>query len=406
MVGRVARWVGLVQLGWRRVHTRALRTAPRQTAFTISGIAIPVALLLVVTSLSLGLATGGTVASADVDYWIVPESGASSAVVGVEGPRFGQVHETAARLAARDGVRDATPVLVELLRLETPSGAEWVVTVGMIPGERPSTIAGVSTAGLTPGDPHYATGTYEGPLTNQVVLSSGASALLGATAGDGVRAIGSGTNRSLTVVNVSGPAPTGDFPVAVVHLAELQSLTGAAGGDTADQLLVRTSDPSVRPALEGVYPRSTVVTRGGLGIGQAAGSALAVAVAAAALAVALVVGGLSASSSMGVAVAASSRERALLSALGFSPRSRAVVLAIEALVLAILGGLLGVAIWLASVPVVNRIGRSYVAETRVVSVHAELVAYGLGVAVVIGLLVLPYLLWIGRRTTRLEALVE
>ncbi len=407
MGSRRARWLGVVGLGLRRLRTRATRTAPRQVAFTVTGVAVPVALLLVVTSVSLGLAAGGTVASPDVDYWIVPESGGGSAVVPVEGPRFGRTHEAAARLADREDVADATPVLLELLRFEAGGTAEYVLAVGVVPGEAPLEVSGVSTAGLTPGDPHYAGGAYDGLRTDEVALSTGAAGLLGVSAGDDVRArTGAGGNRTLTVAGVSGAGPGGDLPVAVVHLAELQTLSGAAADDAADQLLVRTTDPSVRPALERVYPRSTVVARGGLGVGRVAVSALSEALVAAPLAVALVVGALSAATTMGLAVAAASAERAVLAAVGFSGRSRAVLLAVEALALSLLGGALGVTLWWLALPLANRVAGRVVADATVARHHPELVAYGLAAAAAIGLLVLPYLLLVGRRTTTVEGLAE
>ena len=406
MGSRIATWLGLAGLAGRRLAARATRTAPRQVAFTVTGVALPVALLLVVTSVSLGLAGGGTVASADADYWLVPEDGAGSAVVPVEGPRFGSVHAAASRLEARDDVAHATPVLLELVHFEAGGRSAWVLAVGVVPGEAPLDVAGVSTAALAPGDPHYADGGYDGPRTDEVVLSSGAAALLDVDAGAAVTASTRRAARPLTVVAVDAGAQGGELPVAVVHLAELQTLTGTAAGDAADQLLVHATAPSARAALAGVYPRSTVVERGGLGAGRVLDDDLATAVAAAALAVALVVGALSAATAMGLAVAASSADRAVLSAVGFSARSRAGLLAVETLALALAGGVLGVAGWLAAVPLANRVAARYVADTTVARVHPELAAYGLAAALAIGLLVLPYLLVVGRRTTTVEALVE
>ena len=407
-VGRLARWSGVVGLALRRVWTRATRTAPRQVGFTVTGIALPVALLVVVTSVSLGLAAGGTVQSPDVDYWIVPESGASSPVVAVGGPQLGEVHPVAERLSARPDVTYATPVLLELVRLGSGEEREYVLAVGVVPGEAPVEVAGTSTAGLTPGDPHYANGTYEGPRTGEAVLSSGAASLTGLEAGDSASVVvGESGERTFEVVNVSaaGSAAT-DLPVAVVHLSELQSLTGAASGDRADQLLVQTTDPGVRPALESVYPRSLVVEKGGIAPGRVLDSSLALAVGLAALAVALVVGTLFSATTLGLAVAASGPERAVLAAIGFAGASRSVLLAVEALVLAAVGGVLGVALGFAGVPLANRLATRFVGETAVARADPLLVPYGLGVALAISLLVLPYLLVMGRRSTTVEALLE
>lgn len=413
-MGRLARWRGVAGLALRRTWIRATRRAPRQVGFTVTGIALPVALLVVVTSVSLGLAAGGTVQSPDVDYWIVPESGASSPVVSVGGPRLGEVHRTSASLDARGDVAYATPVLLSLVRVRPSAGGstdgpagEYVLAVGVVPGESPVEVAGASTAGLAPGDPHYADGGYDGPESDEVVLSAGAATLLGVEPGGSVSVAVGGSSRELDVVNVSaaGSAAT-DLPVAVVHLAELQSLTGADRGDQADQLLVRTTDPGVRPALEAAYPRTVVVERGGIGAGRVVDSTLSLAVALSALAVALIVGVLFAATTLGLAVAASARERAVLAALGFSARSRSAVVAVEALVVAAVGGVLGVALGFLGVPLSNRLAARFVADATVARWDALFVPYGLGVAVLIGLVTLPYLLVVSRRTTTMEALVE
>lgn len=406
-MGRLARWRGIVGLAGRRLWRRATAIAPRQVAFTVSGIAIPVALLVVVTSISVGLAAGGTVASPDVDYWVVPESGASSPVVSVGGPRFGGVHDVSARLNERGDVAYATPVLLELVRAEAGAASEYVLAVGVVPGGDPVELAGASTAGLTPGDPHYANGDFDGPRTDEVVLSGAAGTLLGSATGDSLDLHLGGASRSVTVANVTaGSGASGNLPVVIVHLSELQTLTGAAAGDQADQLLVQTTDPGVRSVLAGLYPQSLVLEQRGFSAGQVVDSSLSLAVALAALAVALIVGTLSAATTLGLAVAASSGERAVLAAVGVSRRSRAAMLAVEALVVAAVGGLLGVVLGFAGVPLANRLATRFVSDVTVARWQPELGAYGLGVALLIGLLVLPYLLLVSRRTTTLESLSE
>lgn len=406
-MGRFARWRGVVGLAVRRFWRRATAIAPRQVAFTISGIAIPVALLVIVTSISFGLAAGGTIQSQDVDYWVVPESGASSPVVSVGGPSFGAVHEVSARLNEREDVRYASPVLLELVRVGSGSGAEYVIAIGVVPGASPVELAGASTAGLTPGDPHYADGTYNGTWTDEAVLSHAASTLLETGAGERLQVHVGGTSRDVTVANASGPsAGSGNLPVLLMHLSELQSLTGAASGDQADQLLVQTTDPGVRPVLEGLYPRSIVLEKGGIATQQVLDSSLALAVGLTALAVALIVGALSAATTLGLAVAASSSERAVLAAIGISGRSRATMLAVEALLVSLLGGVVGVAAGFGGIPLANRLARRFLADVTVARWQPALAAYGLAVALAIGLLVLPYLLLVSRRTTTIESLIE
>lgn len=407
---RLARWRGLFGLAGRRVAARATGQGSRQLWLTVAGVALPVALLLVVTSVSTGLATGATVTNPDVDYWIVPESGdAASAVVSVGGPQLGRVHATSTRLSERDGIDHATPVLRSMVQVRAASGREeFVIAVGVVPRATPDRFAGVSTAGLSPGDPYFADGRYDGAHTGEAVLSAGAAELLGASAGStlGVGAASAGRNRSFTVVNVSegGATAGGTLPVMVVHLSELQAVTGADAGDRADQLLVSTTEPGVREALEGVYPESLVLTRSGLATQRLFDAALPRALSLTALAVALVVGVLFAGSTLGLAVAAEGRHRALLSALGVSGRSRAAVLAVEVTIVALVGGVAGAALGAAGAAAINLVALRTLTTLPVAVFRPVFVGYGLAVALAIGLATVPYLLAVGRRTTAVEDL--
>lgn len=399
------RWPDLVGFAANGVREALITRRSRQRWFTVVGIGLPIALLLTVTSVSTGLAAGATIQNPGIDYWIVPESsGTSSPVVAVGGPQFGEVHSTSARLTARTDVAYASPVLQSLVRVQATAGrSEFVLAIGVIPRADNGRYAGLSTAHLAPGDPHYAGGSYDGPWTGEAVLSRGAATLLDVEAGQTVT-VGSSRGaepHNFTVANVSsgGTTGVGELPVMVVHLGELQAVTGADSGDRADQLLVSTSDPGVRDALAAVYPRSRVLTRSGLATQQVLDSALPRALALGALTVAVVVGVLFAASTMGMAVAAEGRNRAVLAAVGLSSRSRAILVATDAVLLSLIGGVLGVLLGYVGAVVINLVAEATATTLPVTVFRPVFVAYGLVVAVTIGLLTVPYLLVIGRRTT-------
>lgn len=400
---RLSRWWGLLGIALRRTVSRG---RSRQVGLTVSGIAIPIALLVVVSGVSLGLVSGTTVRSPDVDYWIVPESAsAQSAVVSVEGPQFGRVHTASDRINAIDGVDYATPVLLELVRLQSGSTSEFVLAVGVVPGVEPASFLGASTAGLTPGDPYFENGTW----TGEVVLSGAAAELLGARTGDTIaleNAAAVNDNQAFTVTAVSEADEPAAVPVALFHLGELQAVAGAAADDQADQFLVRTTRPDLEDDLASVYPRSLVVSRSGFTPESVSSSELPLALAATALLVAVVIGALFAATTMGLAVAADARNRALLAALGFSGRSRTGLIAIQALIVSGLGGLIGVGLGYGGIEVVNRLVARYVVDVPVARFEPVLIAYGLGVALLIGLVTVPYLLVMGWRTTSISDLAE
>ena len=407
---RRARWLGVVGLAVRRSLSPAGRGGSRQTALTVLGVAVAVATTLVVASVALALVSGPAVAGTDAAYWIVPDGSASSAVTAVEGQRLGRVHPTAERIERIDGVERATPVLYTLTRVEADEGAPYVLVVGVV-AHRDMTVAGLPTGALTPGDPFYANGSYEGTWTGEAVLSTSAARVLNVSEGDPV-ALGGGRVAAaggVKVARVVEPTSSGvgQFPVALVHLAEIQWVTGAAEADSADQILVRAAPgASVRERLEGVYPSSEVLTRGGLIRQRAMDSRLPVAVSVAGLVVGVVVGALVVATALGFELLADARQRAVMAAVGLSRRSRLLLVAVQGLTVTLAGGLAGVGLWLAGVGLANLVSTRIFDGGVVARLHPAIGAYGMGVALLVALLAVPYLLVLGGRTNALDRLEE
>lgn len=400
------RWVGLVGIATRRLLGRLRAGNRARLLLSIGGVALAICFMLVVTSVSLGLATQSTVHGSDVDYWMTPESASASTMpVSVGGPEFGRVHEANDRIEDLDGVAYSTPVAVEMTRLHHGSSEAYVVLLGVIAGPDVR-VAGLPAADLTRGDPFYANGSYDGPWTGEVVLSEAASTVLNVSASGANRTLRASADRQFTVVNVSEgslSSGSGAVPVGLVHLSELQALTTDPPSDTADQILVSTDSRGVRSALEDVYPESNVAASSGFSVGSLASSELALAIALSAFLVAVIVGVLFAGTTLGLDVAADRAQFATLSAVGLSARSRGVVVATQTLVLVGIGGVVGVALGLAGAAVANAALQARIGTAAAV-IHPALVPYGLGVALLIGALATPYLVWLTNRTDVLDQL--
>lgn len=396
--GVVGRWLGLVAVGGRRAITRAAYTARRRVRISILGVAIAIALLVVVTGIGLGLATGSTVYDDDVDYWIVPQdSGQRSSLVATDGPQFGAAHATTEQLRANPDIDGVTPVLSQVLRVKSERGAEWVLVVGIINGPGVDSVAGVDTAGLTPGDPHYANGSQGGPWTGEVVLSGGAADLLAVSDGDQLTIA---DNESFAVAAVDdGERQVGSVPTAVVQLSELQSLTGAARHDQADQFVVSTTTTGVREELAALYPSSSVQTRGELTAAATLDSGLALALAVSAFVVALVVGTLFVVTTAGLELVADSRELVTLSSLGLSTRSQLGIVGTQTAVSTLIGGAIGGLGGLGGIRLVNEVAMRTVTSEPVALFHPLLFGYGVGVATLTAGLAMPFLYVIVRRLT-------
>jgi len=374
---------------------------------SVTGIAVAIMLLTTVSGIALGLASQTAVQSDDVDYWVVPEGGdVQTIAVSTGGPQLGETHALTADIAADDRVAYATPVLLQVVPLESPAGTQYILFAGVVPPtETTPTIAGLPTAPLTPGDPHYANGSYEGPWTGEVVINPATAELLEATAGDRIAV--PGTDQPMTVRTVADGEVTtgiGSVPVALVHLSELQQLTGATASDAADQVLVSTNAAGVKATLESRSQNTVVVTRTGVASREVSTSSLPVAMAAAAFVTALVVGVLFTATMMGLEVSTDRDTLATLTALGYSGRSLTVLVVAETLSLAAVGGVVGVGLGGLATLGVNALARTLFGVGSLAVFRPALLAYGLLVALAIGVFAAPYPIWLSRRTDPLAVI--
>ncbi|SDD43221.1 putative ABC transport system permease protein [Natrinema hispanicum] len=351
-----------------------------------------------VTGLGVGLATSTTVYDDDVDYWIVPETDSpESPLIATDNIQFSSVHETNDRIHGYDGVDATTPVLAQVLRIESSDTAEYILVVGVINTPELDRVVGVDSDLLTPQDPYYANGEYNGEWTGEVVLSDGAADILATSSGNSIAVAGNNTFTVTAIDNQS--SSTGDIPTALVQLSELQQITGAAEYDQADQFVVSTNSPSVQNKLEGVYPQSSVQTRGEMTANQVAESDLSLALALTALVVSLSIGTLFVVTTSGLEIVADQQQLAVLSAMGLSIKSQLQLVGTQTVVLTGLGGLIGTIGGLAGIRLINTIAIRTITTEPIATSHPVFIVYGIGVALVVGLLSLPVLLLTARRVS-------
>jgi putative ABC transport system permease protein len=398
---RLARLIGVLGFATRRTAARMRGAERTQILLSIGGVAVAVSLLLLVTSVGVGLSASETVRASNADFAIIP-AGGSSAVTDVGRARLGQSHRVAERLSARDDVVHATAIRTEFMRVRPAANASGppigesvdLLVVGASSTREDGVIAGLPTDALGRTDSHYANGTYNGTFTGEAVLSTAAAERLGATEGTVLQPqTRADTDRPFRTVAVREPtrAGVGQLPVALVHLSELQTVVGATGDDAADQLFVEAQSSAVRDDLARVYPETVVVSRDDLFASASGRSSLPVAIALAAFVVALVVGTLFMVTTMGFELAADREERAVMRAIGVSGASRAAIVVVQAFVVAIAGGIAGVALWLAGLGAANALAAEF-AGAPVAAFRPVLAGYGIAVALLIGLLTVPYLL--------------
>ncbi|AGB30732.1 hypothetical protein C488_03801 [Natrinema pellirubrum DSM 15624] len=406
---RRTRWRGLVGLTATRWWQRATRTTGGRIASTIATVALTVAFLLVVTGVALALADGGAAREDDATVRITAEDGSTlSTVDGVEGPRLGASNDRARELRSASGVDHASPVLVETVRLESDGGEPRPVrVVGVVPDGESRTVAGLSTAALEAGDPHYANGSYDGPRAGGIVLSPTAAERLEAAEGDEVAVSMPGQERAntpasaptVTVAAVADDGAAGDAPVALVHLSELQSLSGADDGGLADRVLVWGEPAAAESAAGDAYPDASVTVAGHTDPAALFDDGLAFAASAIALLVGLTICASFVATTAGMAVDEDRRTLAVLESVGVPVGGRLAVVAVSTGITTLVGALVGVALGAAGIAGVNAVAGATVAPGAVAQFHPLFVPYGIAVALLAGLVAVPYPLAVAARTS-------
>lgn len=404
---RRRRLVAVFRLGVRRLAGKLRGPGSPRLILSVTGIAVAIMLLTTVSAIILGLGSQIAVQSENVDYWVVPESGDLQTVaVSTGGPQLGQSHAITAEIAADKRVSHTTPVLLQIIPIDGPSGTEYILFVGVVPPEKSApTIAGLPTAPLTPGDPYHANGSYAGTWTGEAVLNPTTADLLNVSPGGQIPL--SDTAQPITVTTVAdGDFTTGvgSVPVALVHLSELQQITDVTGTDAADQILVDTTVAGVQARLEGIYPQTVVVTQTGLATRDTSTSSLPLAMVAAAFVTALIVGVLFTATMMGLEVSTDRRELGTLTALGYSGRSLTVLVVAETLSLAVAGGVIGVGLGGLATLGVNALSKTLFGVASLAVFRPALLGYGLAVSLAIGICAIPYPIYLSRRTDPLAVI--
>lgn len=409
-MSRLSQLVGVIGLGVRRVVGRLRGAAPGRMTVCILGVAVAVALLVVVTGISLGLANSTTVESEDIDYWIVPdEAGSGSVPLEAEGARLSRVHEVTTDLRRDDRIDYASPVVLQPLQLQNSATGEreYVIAVGVIPTEEQRRVADMEISSLDAEYSYYADGSYDGEWSGQFVAAPSVAERLSLTPGDTVTV--SNGDRSLTLTEINDremTAGVGEVPAIAMPLAELQSLTGLDRADQADQILVSTTDPAVEAELGEIYPQTDVVSRAGIGGVNATPTNLPLAMALAATLVAGGIGVAFVATMMGLELTAGRRELAVISAVGFSGRARALVVVSETVTVAVLGGILGVGLGALATVGVNAGVASAIGIPSLATITPALIGYALAAAVAVGVCAAPYPLYLTSRTNTLEELTR
>lgn len=396
----------------------AVRIAARQLGHyrVRSALAVvAVALAVLSTTLLAGVGVGVLVTgqekldAAGRDLWVT--GGPVRLVPGSAGgiqTGISDAHGTATAIEARDDVAKAVPIAFQTVYAGTdPGELRTLVAVG-VRGGGPS-IAISRGTGLQGGDVHYADGTYDGPMTREVLVDERTAALFHLEPGDSLYVGGTVSNARANRATVIGVSPTFSrfvgAPTVVMRLSELQTLSGTAGRDRASLVTVTVApgaDPTeVAADLEAAYPAYEVRTNREQLEAVLAARAATIAAGTTLVVVAVLSGVALTANTLALSVHHQRRELAALEAAGVAPGTLVGVLGAQAGLVGLLGGLLGLAATPLAARAVDVVALRIVGFSGLVRTPTWVFLVGLGVAVGISLVGATVAGW---RVTRISPL--
>jgi len=251
------------------VAVRNLLRRPGRSIMTVAAVAISMALLVSMFSVSEGIKASAEapLLESREDLVVAPDQGM------IEG-----AHDMAGDLTAWEEVDFATPVLYHDMRIGLPPKEpgdpvrpKTVEAFGVIPDDFWDLMGEDERDRFDPDqwfehgdDPHFGTGEYDGPFTGEILLSKNLKKE-GIDVGHRLPAYGTNARFfNLTVVGFfdhefSGVGVIGDLSFAILHLSELQNMTGLAFEedaqgrrvvDLADGISVALTRDAVKEGLE------------------------------------------------------------------------------------------------------------------------------------------------------------
>lgn len=401
--GRAAVGIAVAQLGHYRVRT----------LLAVLGVAVAVLLVVVLGGLGYGIVTTGDEAITWIDYDLWASGGpvaiSPGAVGGVENPVL-NAHAVSTELESRPDVRAAQALGFQTVYV-SPDGEEFETIVGLGIGGNASRIRVGRGPGFQRSDVHYANGTYEGPMTHEIVVGERTAERYNVSVGDRLHVgatLATARDNEFTVVGTTRTVRTFlGVPAVAMHLAELQEVSGTTGTDPASLIAIDLASGvdgrAVQRDIQRAHPDLDVRTNDQQVRAIVGGHATIIAAAVTLVVLAVVVGIALVVNVLALLVYQQRDQLAALKAAGVSGRTLVGVVAVQGGLTGALGGLAGVALAPVGVALVNALVGEVTGFARLVRTPPWLLAVGLCLAVAMGLCGAIVAGW---RVTRLSPLAH
>lgn len=380
--------IGIAQLR----HDRA------RTVFAVIGITLAVLATTLLAGAGIGVVETGEQMFSDSgrDLWLTGGAVrlAPGSVGGFENP-VQNSHRIAAEIDEREDVATAVPMAFQTVYV-SDDGEEFTTIVGTGGPARGGSVTITKGEHFSRISPHYANGTYEGPMLHEVVIDKQTAESLNVDVGDTLYIGGTTSSARQHEFTIVGISPTFSkflgTQTVVLPLSEMQEVTGTTGSDSATMISISLTDnakataPQVEQELQEQYPQYEIRTNKEQ-LQKTLRDQAVILASGGSLVVLAVVSGAALTVNLLISVVYHQRqELAALKALGSSTSTLVGVVFVQALGLGILGGLLGLLLTYPAVTGLNAIAGMVVGFENVVRMPRWILLGGFGTALVMSLL--------------------
>ncbi|WP_224448761.1 ABC transporter permease [Haloprofundus salilacus] len=388
-------WLSRLSGGFS-VALAQLRHERMRTILAVVGLALAVLAATLLASVGAGVVTTGQEKfdSSGRDLWITGGTArfAPETAGGIENPVVNS-HQLSDELESREDVRTAEPLAFQTVYVGTNT-SEFQTFVGVGGPARGASVQITEGEEIEQKDIHYANGTYEGPMIHEVVIDEQTASMLNVSIGDTLYiggTLASARQHEFTIVGIS---PTySNFlgtPTVTMPLSELQEVTGTTGGDRSSLISVSltsgTNPETVAAELEAQYPEYTIRTNQEQFEATLQRQAVVIASGLSLVGLALISGIALTVNLLLSLVYQQRRQFAAFRALGGSTATLSTVVVIQALILGILGGIVGVGLTIPAATVLNIIAEQLVGFEGLVQASDRVLLAGLVLAPVMSVI--------------------
>jgi len=389
-VKRLRRWRGLlgIAIGLLR-HERA------RTVFAVAGVTTAVLAAVLLASVGVGVLQTGEEKfdQSGRDLWLSggPIEIQPGSVGGLENPIV-DAHRLEAQLEAREDVKTANPFVFQTVYV-SPNASEFDTTVGVGVATGGPSVDIIDGRAIQTEGSHYANGSYDGPMTHEVVVDERTAARYNLSTGDTLHiggTLATAREHEFTVVGVSNTfSQFVGTSTIVVPPSELQEIAGLTASDRAAMMtiqLTEDADPeATAAALEQAYPEYSVRTNSEQLRALLADQAVVI-TSGASLLVLAVIAGVLLLANLQLSFVARHRETfGALSALGTTQWSLVVVVVANTLSIGIVGGALGSGLAVPGVWALNWVAATVTGFENLVSISVPVLLGGFAVSVGVSL---------------------